>query len=947
MHKHKNYNSWQALIVHHCIALGKKTRITNKNVGQYVLGTKNGYALFKFTEIKHLLLKFTPLIENLFTQHEKHKKKTKLQNEYRTSKTVMKRLRLKPPRAPKNSQRYQEWHEKFGHIKKPWYFKQKYLTTQENKKPIKILFASTTVEYKNIIKSAAQHCSMLAKTERWLCGYITSDVHVIANKKITPKKILQETIIEKTFKVNKEIKEARYFWHERTKKSQRPILAIIPDVHNNDMILRETTPLNIPVIGLINQSTINSQKYNLQIAYPVFGNGDSAHVVNFFCQFLAILIAKSYTKIHYKQTSHYIFNRTKTYFESKKFYKKNTYNNFFVNSKKQIYLKLHNYPLSYLQKFNIQPYKNIKKTRRLKYQNLLNFVRIKKHKKKKKLGIKPYWKNLQLIKHQFFFKHFLKKKIKLKKKQHLQKQKFKLTKIYKTKTIRQLKKTKIWNKAKTKYKKYKNLRLQKHQQLKWQIKKLRRWKRKRHTKLSLLKKIHQIICTYNKNLIIKKKKNKQIKKNFYNLKKKFTKKSPKNYHFLLKKQNQFKLKIHKTCHRIIQKLKTTQTGYKKYINILKTFLPIIKIHKQKRIPKRNKKILSPKHLTFKKIFNPHWRFNKKRRLKKPKLIRKTIGHTSIPEQHVSFLDEVIHDSILEDVNENDTENLNFNTKLHLLTKILNTKTNYKTYLIQNYHELQQKNNKYKRFILYNKRNLQKYPYLTINFITQPMTTQKIFKLGFDHLYFEYTNKKKKPYLFNLHVIQKQKILANNLLWQYIYLNQTYSYKKFWKIKKKFYKPWKLRKLKKKGPIKIHKRIRSYYSYKLHRLIYKTKIYNLIKNLKKSFKTLYLRDLQNTKVDTWAYYKKKRKLTRFVYKLLPDSPTIRKSIFKYSFYAQRLDLLYNHQKAWYIWTAFRKKNLIYLNNKNKIFFQPWKKTKSKYYKFKYYNKKNRHAKKKKK
>ena len=62
--------------------------------------------------------------------------------------------------------------------------------------------------------------------------------------------------------------------------SQRPALAIIPDIINNDMILREAVTKNIPVIGLVNSNEAT------RITYPIFGNSDSAKVVHFFVAFL-------------------------------------------------------------------------------------------------------------------------------------------------------------------------------------------------------------------------------------------------------------------------------------------------------------------------------------------------------------------------------------------------------------------------------------------------------------------------------------------------------------------------------------------------------------------------------------------------------------------------------------------------------------------------------------
>jgi ribosomal protein S2 len=80
---------------------------------------------------------------------------------------------------------------------------------------------------------------------------------------------------------------------------------IIPDIQNNDMILRETVGLRIPIIGLVNSDCAT------EIAYPIFGNADSIKIVNFFCHFLAVLIAKEIYKQDHKNKSHRIFAKTR------------------------------------------------------------------------------------------------------------------------------------------------------------------------------------------------------------------------------------------------------------------------------------------------------------------------------------------------------------------------------------------------------------------------------------------------------------------------------------------------------------------------------------------------------------------------------------------------------------------------------------------------------------
>jgi hypothetical protein len=84
--------------LHNCLPLGEHARFTSKNVAQYLLGSRNDYNLFKFNEIKHLLLKFTPLIETLF--------RSKVVLGYKVGSA--KKIRYCKPVPPKDPSRYQE-----------------------------------------------------------------------------------------------------------------------------------------------------------------------------------------------------------------------------------------------------------------------------------------------------------------------------------------------------------------------------------------------------------------------------------------------------------------------------------------------------------------------------------------------------------------------------------------------------------------------------------------------------------------------------------------------------------------------------------------------------------------------------------------------------------------------------------------------------------------------
>lgn len=401
--KVKNAKIWQTLILHNCLPLGKQARFTSKNVAQYLLGSRNDYNLFKFNEIKHLLLKFTPLIETLF--RSKLVLKTKV--------GAVRKTRYCKPIAPKDPARYQEWYAKMKNVRIAKHHTMYYYKTVENKRPVKILFASTNPTYTNIIRKSAEICQMTARTNRWLCGYITANSQFLAqkfnansfkgNSKI-------ERQFEKTFFENKEAKEKRHNWHSLNMLSQRPALAIIPDVANNVMILRETFSKTIPVIGLVNSDE------STKISYPIFGNSNSIQIVHFFCNFLAILIAKTFVQQEYKQSSHRIYNKTRAFFNSKN--KKTEHTSVNAISKSNSLANTKVFPWATRRSRNwktprtmlshpksntcIAIKKSLKNIALFKNQNKRNkIVKTSKNKnqfnKLKYVGQRPYWKNLKAM----------------------------------------------------------------------------------------------------------------------------------------------------------------------------------------------------------------------------------------------------------------------------------------------------------------------------------------------------------------------------------------------------------------------------------------------------------------------------------------------------------------------------------------------------------------------
>ena len=323
---------WQTLVLHNCLPLSKPAKFTSKNITQYLLGSRNSVNIFKYDHIRQLLLRIAPLISTLYNSHNK------IQNKFGRCTFLV------PPTPPRNPKKLNEWKKRMkalnikGFKKNRYYYK-----TFEKKKTIKILFATINPVYKKIIKSAATICNMPFHTNRWLCGALTAHSQYLSTnvKKLKGKKqkstkfgLIQtiQTIFNEKFKSNQEVPDKRYHWHQLQKKRLRPSIVIIPDIQNNDMILRETFGLRIPIIGLINSGCAT------QITYPIFGNANSLHIVHFFCHFIAVLIAKEIVQQNYRKESHRIYARTR-WFLRKQFIKVGKRNKTLFQNKTFYYYK--------------------------------------------------------------------------------------------------------------------------------------------------------------------------------------------------------------------------------------------------------------------------------------------------------------------------------------------------------------------------------------------------------------------------------------------------------------------------------------------------------------------------------------------------------------------------------------------------------------------------------
>jgi ribosomal protein S2 len=185
--------------------------------------------------------------------------------------------------------------------------------------PPKILFASSTPEYADIVEEAALRCQMPWQTEQWLNGSITAAVSTLESKKKWNFYFVSEQLeIEKNFRSTYgKNKEDIEYTEEKKKvygRSHWPNLILIPDVKNNRKLLEETKEVGIPVLGLV------SSDCQLNVDYPILAQDMSIHTVHFFCHFIATLIAKEMVKIQHKlfiKTKSGLFKKDRNFFDKK------------------------------------------------------------------------------------------------------------------------------------------------------------------------------------------------------------------------------------------------------------------------------------------------------------------------------------------------------------------------------------------------------------------------------------------------------------------------------------------------------------------------------------------------------------------------------------------------------------------------------------------------------
>ena len=275
------------LVSENCLGFGRNPKLNNRKITHYLSGTRQKVDIFNLYEMRYLLLKVYPLIHNLFLQQRINLKKKK--------KRTFDKIADFEKTLQKLPEQFQNW-EDFRNFKNKFH---KPLRGAVRPLLPKILFATTTELYSSIVISAAKKCHMPFHVKRWLSGTITAGASYIddfekwsflAND--SDKNVYNE--IQTKFFQNKKNITQQAKKMRKYQLGRKPSLIIIPDVSNNEMIIKETNVFGIPVLGLVSSNCQN------EISYPIFANDLSIYSIHFFCHFLSVLITKEVVKNKHK-----------------------------------------------------------------------------------------------------------------------------------------------------------------------------------------------------------------------------------------------------------------------------------------------------------------------------------------------------------------------------------------------------------------------------------------------------------------------------------------------------------------------------------------------------------------------------------------------------------------------------------------------------------------------
>ena len=153
----------------------------------------------------------------------------------------------------------------------------------------KVLFVGTKKQAQEAIESEAKRCGMYYINQRWLGGTLTNNITI--RKSINKLKHLEKIKEEHGFdnltkkeiaQKNNQINKLNFYLSGIKDMICAPEVMIIIDTKKEQLAIKESQKLNIPVVGIIDTNADPTE-----VKYPIPANDDAIRAIKLICAVLA------------------------------------------------------------------------------------------------------------------------------------------------------------------------------------------------------------------------------------------------------------------------------------------------------------------------------------------------------------------------------------------------------------------------------------------------------------------------------------------------------------------------------------------------------------------------------------------------------------------------------------------------------------------------------------
>jgi small subunit ribosomal protein S2 len=171
------------------------------------------------------------------------------------------------------------------------------------KKGGKVLLVGTKKQAKEIVRKAAESCSMPYVVERWLGGTLTN--FNVIKKQIDKLADLEEK--EKSEEFDKYTKKEKIVFRQETDRLRRnvgglrgldklPECIFVIDVVDNSLVVKEARSVGVPIVALVDTNA-DPEK----VDYPIPSNDDAIKAIEMMSEAVAETIKENYKKVEAKE----------------------------------------------------------------------------------------------------------------------------------------------------------------------------------------------------------------------------------------------------------------------------------------------------------------------------------------------------------------------------------------------------------------------------------------------------------------------------------------------------------------------------------------------------------------------------------------------------------------------------------------------------------------------